>query len=282
MKNYIKLMRPKHYLKNGLIFLPLFFAVKIFYFDKLIACSLVFISFCLMASVVYIINDIKDKEKDKLHEIKKNRPIASGKVSIPNAIILAIILFCLSYALTVFATKSLISLSFIYILIYLLINILYSFGLKNIPLVDVTILVAGFLIRILCGASIADIALSNWFYLTIIFILFYMGLGKRRNEIMKSGSKSRSVLNYYSKEFLDKNMYMCLSIAIVFYSLWTVSMNNIYLPYTVVLVVMICMKYSMNIEKDNYGDPVDVIINDKILLVLVGITAITLMGIIYM
>lgn len=103
MKNYIKLMRPKHYLKNALIFAPLFFSGQVFNVEKIIPCIYIFISFCLTASVVYIINDIKDKEKDKLHEIKKNRPIASGKVSVSNAIILAIILFGLSYLFSVIA-----------------------------------------------------------------------------------------------------------------------------------------------------------------------------------
>ncbi len=287
MKKYIQLMRPWHYIKNFLIFFPLIFSGYFFDLKKLITCIIAFFSFSLITSVVYIINDIKDRDKDMLDDRKKNRPIASKKISVKSATILAIILFILSFILQVTATKSFFHTSAIYLLIYLIINLAYSFGLKNIPLLDVSILVLGFLIRVLYGASLFSIEVSNWLYLTIISLAFYLSLGKRRNEIMKSGSKTREVLKYYNKDFLDKNMYVCFALSIVFYSLWTVDSINVIktnnkLIFTVPLVILILMKYSMNIEAKSLGDPVEVVLNDKLLLSIILVYGFIVMGIIYL
>lgn len=286
MRNYIKLMRPKHYIKNFLIFFPLVFSGNFFQKELLVSCIMCFFAFCLSASIVYIINDIKDKEKDKLHEKKKNRPIASGKVSVKNAIVLAILLFFLSYFFQVLASNKLLDFSYLYILLYIILNIGYSLGLKNVPLLDVAILVSGFLIRVLYGASIVDVEISNWLYLTVISAAFYLGFGKRRNEIKKVGNKSREVLKYYNKDFLDKNMYMCLSLTIVFYALWTVDPINVVkasnmLVWTVPFIMLILMKYSMNIENDSFGDPVNVVLEDKVLIITIILYGITVMSLIY-
>lgn len=287
MKPYIQLMRPKHYIKNFLIFFPLVFSGNLFDLKLLFPTIIAFFAFSFAASIVYVINDIRDKEKDKLHEKKKNRPIASGKVSIKNAIFLALFLFILSFGCQFFATSHVAHMSYIYILVYIIINLAYSFGLKNVPLVDVTILVTGFLLRVLYGSAIIDVAISNWLYLTVISISFYFGLGKRRNEIMKSGKKSRPVLQYYNQQFLDKNMYMCLSLTVVFYALWTVDPSNVLktgnlLIWTVPMIILILMKYSMNVESDSFGDPVDVVLEDKILLGIILLYGMIVMGIVYL
>ena len=137
----------------------------------------------------------------------------------------------------------------------------------------------------LYGAFLIDVSISNWLYLAIISISFYMGLGKRRNELNKSSS-TRKVLEYYNEKFLDKNMYMCLALFIVFYALWcvdpvTVVKSHNLLIWTVPFVILICMKYSMNIESDSYGDPVDVIFSDKVLLAIGIIYAIIMFLIMY-
>lgn len=287
MKDYIKLMRVKHYIKNFLIFFPLVFNKSIFNGKLFFATLLAFFAFSLVASTIYIINDIRDKEKDKQHPKKKNRPIASGKVSVKGAIILAIILLIVSFLLQLVATRKVMHISYVYILIYMALNIAYSFGLKNIPIVDVLILASGFIIRVLYGASIVDIEVSNWLYLTILSLAFYLGLGKRRNEIKKAGSNSREVLKYYNEAFLDKNMYMCLSLTIVFYALWTVDSSTVMktgnmLIWTVPLIIVILMKYSINVENDSLGDPVDVVFEDKVLLGIILLFAIIMVGIIYL
>lgn len=283
--NYIKLMRPKHYMKNFLVFLPLLFSGNFFDKSNIITCLLGFVCFSFLASTIYIINDIRDKDKDKKHKTKCNRPIASGKISVKNAIIFDILLIIIIAFVCMFGKFNLLSICLV--ILYFIINLVYSFGAKNVPILDIVILVSGFFIRVLFGATLLNITVSNWLYLTVIAISFYLGLGKRRNEIIKSGAKSRKVLEYYNKDFLDKNMYMCLTMAIVFYSLWTtdsavVLKNNNLLIWTVPIVIIIAMKYSMNIEGNSDGDPVEVIMKDKILILLGLIYVISLFVILYL
>ena len=282
--NYLKLMRPKHYIKNFLIFLPLLFSGKLLNLSNILITLGGVICFSLMASSIYIINDIKDKDKDRKHKTKCNRPIASGKITVKNAIIFMFILLILVTVLVIVMNLSILSIGFF--ALYFILNLAYSLGLKNIPLIDIIILVSGFVIRVLFGASILSITVSNWLYLTVIAISFYLGLGKRRNEIMKTGSNTRKVLKYYTKEFLDKNMYMFLSMTIIFYSLWTtdvdiVSKSNNLLIWTVPLVIVICMRYSMDIEGESDGDPVEVIMHDKVIISLVFLYALSLITILY-
>ena len=294
MKKYLKLMRIKHYLKNILIFLPLIFGQALLDSNKLLMCVIGFISFCLMSSCVYIINDLKDVEKDKKHPIKCKRPIASGEISKRSSKILAVLLFAISLVLNIliyFLSNNIKTVIFSVLLelLYFIINICYSFGLKNYPIIDVVILVFGFVDRILYGSVLTDIAISKWLYLTVISGSFYMGFGKRRNEIIKQGDTSRDVLKRYPKEFLDKFMYVCVTLTIVFYSLWCVDENTIsrigngYVSATIPIIMVILMKYSLDIENDNsYGDPVDVVFHDKILIALIGVLALAILGILYL
>ncbi len=285
MKHYLKLMRLHHYIKNLLIFAALVCSGQFFDIDKIFSALAGFGAFCFVSSAVYIINDIRDKDKDKKHPTKCRRPIAFGKVSVKNAWIFAIILIVLAAVCNYFAfsvTSSLL------LLVYLGINLAYSFGLKNIPIVDIAILVSGFLIRIVFGAIVTDIVVSNWLYLTVIAVAFYFSLGKRRNELKQLGDgETRKVLKSYPLNFLDKGMSMCLTLANVFYALWSMDdntmahYNNKYLIFTVPIVLLITLKYSMTVEGDSDGDPVEVLIHDKVLLLLCGIYAATMFGILY-
>lgn len=277
-------MRPKHYIKNLLIFLPLVFSGLLLNMQNLKITFLGYLIFCFVASTIYIINDIKDKEKDSKHNMKKKRPIASGKVSVRAAIMEAILLLIISFFIIVATKISKTALLFLFV--YFVLNIGYSLGLKNVPLIDILILVSGFVIRVLFGASLLGIQVSNWLYLTILSVSFYMGLGKRRNEIDRSGIETRAVLKFYTKDFLDKNMYMFLCMAIIFYSLWTtdsaiVTISNNFLIYTIPLVIVICMKYSLDIEANSDGDPIEVIFKDKLLLVLGFILVVVMFLILY-
>ena len=264
---YLKLMRVKHYLKNFLIFLPIIFSKNLFNINILKKCINGFIVFCMISSVIYILNDLKDIEKDRNHPIKKERPLASGVVSKKTGITIMILLFVIVILLLII-NGLLLNKSNIFLLLYFIINILYSCGLKNVPLLDVTILSFGFVLRVLYGGSIASIPVSNWLFLTVMSISFYMALGKRKKELVKlKGTKTRNVLKYYTESFLEKNMYIFLTLAIVFYSLWsTLIINNDLFKYSIIFVILILMKYNLNIEKDSYGDPVDVVLGDKILI----------------
>lgn len=282
--SYIKLMRPHHYIKNILIFLPLVFSKNIGNVDMLLTTIIGAVAFSLMSSIVYILNDIMDVEADRKHEKKKNRPIASGAVHIKGAVILGIVLFIISILLNWYLKSSIIALCVFYG--YLLMNILYSVKLKHIAIVDIVILAFGFMLRVIYGATITGIAISDWLYITILAFSFYMGLGKRRNEYKKMGKDGREVLKYYNETFLTSNLYMCMGLGIVFYSLWCMDIGQaanglINIIWTVPLVIIICMKYSLDIEGDSLGDPVDVILSDKLLVGLVAIYGIIMFMALY-
>ena len=285
MKKYIKLMRIHHYVKNILVFAALACSGMLFDLEKFLSGLMGFVAFSMVCSVVYIINDIMDREKDRMHPTKCNRPIASGAVSVSNACWLAggLLLIALICNFFVFSQPATLLLG-----TYLILNLGYSMGLKNVPIVDVAILVSGFWIRVLYGALITGIHISNWLYLTIVMLAFFLALGKRRNELkrLKDG-ETRKVLKAYPIAFLDKMMYMCLSIAIVFYTLWTLTPETIasygeYLVYTVPIVVLIIMKYSMDIEGDSDGDPVEVLVHDKGLMALCLLYGLSMLAILYL
>ncbi len=280
---YAKMLRLKHYIKNLIIFLPLIFSKQLLDISLLTDAILAFFSFSFLSSFIYIMNDIKDIEKDKLHQTKRFRPIAAGRVTVKSAVITAVIMLLLSIGLNFLVYKSIFS--WIILFSYLVINIAYSLKLKNIPIVDVTILAIGFLLRATYGSSITGIDLSSWFYLTMVMGSFFLGFGKRRNELIREGTQKRDVLNLYNLNFLDKNMYMCLCLTLVFYSMWTLDLskinNNSYLIWTVPMVILIMLKYNLNIEQDSDGDPTEVILKDKILLFMVLLYAILMYFILY-
>lgn len=286
MKNYLKLLRIKHWLKNGLVLLPLFFGKSIFNLNKIFFVLIAFIIFSFISSVVYIINDINDIDADRNHPKKKNRPLASGKVSIKNAILVLILLMILSISLIIYLYNKTNNIFIILIpLLYLILNILYSTKLKHIPIIDVAILVSGFVLRVYYGGIASNIEISSWLYLMIMFGSFYLGFGKRRNEMKHNNT--RKVLKYYNKEFLDKNMYVSLGLSIISYSLWCVdpltklNISSNYLVLTIPLVMMIFQKYSLIIEGDSDGDPIEVILNDRLLISLITAYIIVMIFIIY-
>lgn len=286
MKPYLKLMRVPHYIKNLLVFAALACSGQLFEPKKLASGFAAFLAFCMVSSVVYIVNDICDKEKDRNHPTKCKRPIAAGTVSVKRAWGLAMILLliaavwnCLAFHVT----------STLLLALYLILNLAYSFGLKNVPIVDVAILVAGFLIRILYGAFVTEIAISNWLYLTVIALAFYFALSKRRNELKQiGGGDTRQVLQAYPVNFLDKNAGMCLTLANVFYALWSMDEKTMllydteYLIFTVPIVLLITMKYSLDIEGESDGDPVEVLLHDKVLLILCAVYLAVMFVILYL
>lgn len=288
VSDIIRLMRPRHYIKNLLVFVSIAFERTLFDGRTFLKVFCGFLAFSLLTSVVYIINDIRDAEADRQHELKRLRPIASGAIPVPAAVITAVVLLIASLLLNARVSASL-SNTLLIMLAYLTVNIGYSLGLKNVPLLDVVLLAAGFLLRVLYGAALINSNVSAWVYLTVISLSFYLGLGKRRNELKKAAGKeiTRKVLAFYSYDFLDKFMYLCLSCAVIFYALWSADAKIIEkygtdkLVWTVPLVIVLLMKYSADIESDSYGDPVDVITHDRILLVLSAVFCLVMFLLLY-
>lgn len=287
VRDLLRLMRPRHYIKNLLIFVSITFDRNLFTPCVLRRALLGFAAFCLLASAVYVLNDIRDVQADRLHEVKRHRPIASGAVSIPAAWGLTALLLAaaLSIQLAAFGNQGN---SLLLMLAYFAVNLGYSLGLKHVPFLDIVLLVSGFVLRVVYGAAVVGSSTSAWVYLTVFSLSFYLGLGKRRNELTRTKGGTRKVLQYYSYEFLDKFMYLCLTLAITFYALWSADgevagkYGTDKLIWTVPLVIIILMKYSADIESSSYGDPVDVVLHDKALLLLVALFGAVMVGLIYL
>ena len=286
MRHYIRLIRPIHWIKNLLILLPLLCSGQFLQQDRLIPGILAFFAFSLLASSIYIINDVRDRDNDRKNPSKCTRPIASGAVSVPSALTLFGFMLVLALVCGIFANKTQ-ALCWTVFLLYFFLNLVYSFGGKNVPLLDISILVSGFLLRVVYGGIVTGIPLSHWLCLTVTAASFYLSLGKRRGELLKNPDNPRPVLRYYSRDFLEKNMYMSVALAIVFYALWTVDASSVSrfgttaLVWTVPLVILIFMRYSLIVEDKTDGDPVEVILHDIPLLLLALLLGLIVIGLIY-
>ena len=281
--NYIKLLRIKHWIKNLLLFLPIVCSGALFKWEIVVTVLCGVAAFCCLASAVYIINDICDKEKDCLHEKKKYRPIASEVVSVKEGIVVAIFLLVLALVFHSLAAGLQMSALIMFIL-YFVINLGYSVGgLKKVPLLDIVLLASGFLIRVMYGAEIADLQISTWLYLVIVTGAFYLGFGERRNELYVTNI-TRDVLKEYTVGYLDRCMMCAQTLSITFYALWCLEKGKNSLSgfiWTVPVLMIAFFIYGLDIEKNSDGDPVNVILKDKRLIAVVGVFVITLLMLLY-
>ncbi len=215
----IKVLRPSHWVKNLSLFAALLFSQNLF--DPILFNRVVwaFIAFCLAASATYIFNDLLDAKRDRLHPIKKDRPIASGKLSIPVAIVMLVVLVISS----LFLARSLSYFFYILLLTYLILQACYSTFLKKLPVVDIIVIATGFVIRIYSGAFVIDAHLSVWFLLCVISVALFLASGKRRAELGALGAEAgtRQSLSKYPRELLDSYVTMFGSAAWMSWALFT-------------------------------------------------------------
>lgn len=286
MGKYFRLLRVKHYIKNFLIFLPAFLTRNLLDVSIMTRLMTGFLIYSFAASVVYIVNDLRDAEKDRAHPTKCRRPIAAGEVSTHQAVTAIVCLLVLMAALSVghdaFPRMLLLP------TVYLVLNLGYSFGLKNVPLLDVFILMLGYLLRLEYGGWLAGCGVSKWMFLTMMFVAFFLGFGKRRGELLAYGTSSRESLKQYSADFLEKGMYTSLTAAIVFYALMCADTNTVVARYgadllwSVPFVALISFRYMMLIEGGRSdGDPVSVVLSDKILVLLCAAFSLVLLILLY-
>ena len=279
MRDLIRLLRPKHCVKNILVLLPLVFSGRLLEPFLLGRTACAFVAFCALASLVYIVNDIRDVERDRQHPTKCRRPIASGAVSVKQAQGVAVALAAVLLGLALWCRFS--WESWLCLGTYFVLNLGYSLGLKDVPILDLAILVSGFLLRVLFGAAVTGIAVSGWLYLTVTALSFYLGLSKRRGELRTARGSGRLVLRFYSDAFLSQNMQMCLTLAVVFYALWTVD-RDLTLVWTVPLMLCLCLKYSLVVEGSSDGDPVEVLYQDRGLLLSGAAFAVLTLALLYL
>jgi len=270
IKDHIALMRPKQYLKNCFVFAPLFFAMPIDHPELLIRSLLAFLVFSITASAVYILNDYGDIETDRLHPKKKFRPLAAGKVSGISALFLSAGLLLTSVAICLaFLNTQVLAL----ILLYLVINVIYTLKLKHISLIDIFIISTGFVIRLFVGSYASGLDLSYSIILMTFLLSLFLAFAKRRDDVlilMETGHKMRKNISGYNLEFIDSAMSMVSSIILVAYIMYTISpeiiakhhTDKLYL--TSVFVILGILRYKqITLINKNSGVPTEILMKDK-------------------
>ena len=262
-------MRPHQYIKNIFIFLPLFFALKITDTALLSNDIIAFIAFSLTASAIYTLNDYHDIEEDREHPKKKSRPLASGAISKSQAIVIMGVLGVAGFALM--ATLSLKAVGIL--AAYVIMNIAYSFYLKHVAILDVTIIAIGFVLRLFIGSAVTGIPLSMWIVIMTFLLALFMALAKRRDDVLiylDTGKKMRKVIDGYNLQFLDTAMAIMASVVIVAYTIYTTSsevvarVNSEYLYLTALFVILGIMRYLQVafVLKDS-GSPTKIVLKDR-------------------
>jgi decaprenyl-phosphate phosphoribosyltransferase len=265
----LKLMRVHQYSKNLFVFLPLFFSGHFIYGTELWRVSVGFLLFSFAASAVYIINDIHDVEEDRLHPVKKYRPLASGVISISKALYFASLMLAVSLIGSVFLAPRFAGI----LLIYFLLNIGYSLKFKTIPLLDVTIIAIGFVLRVVSGGIIADVLISKWIVLMTFLLALLLAVGKRRDDVLifqESGKQLRKAIKGYNIAFINFAIVFLASITLVCYIMYTVSAEVIqrlqseYVYLTSIFVILGLLRYMQLVFVENdSGFPAQILLRDR-------------------
>jgi 4-hydroxybenzoate polyprenyltransferase len=286
----IKVARPTHWVKNLSIFAAIFLTGYIFDKNSLENTVWAFVAFCFTTSATYIINDIFDRKSDRLHPVKKDRPIASGILPIPFAIVEAIIFIMAAIEITFAAHLNPIVLSII--IIYILLQFFYSLGLKNIAIVDIVLIAASFVLRVYAGAFVINAHLSVWFLLCVISVALFLASGKRRaelNVIQNTEGLTRKSLGGYQKDLLNSFVTMFGNASWMSWSLFTffespkaslpfwmvlaelskTTTINKLLMFTIPVTIFGIMRYESLIFQGKSETPEKLLLTDKALLIAV-------------
>jgi len=276
IESFIDIARPYQYIKNAFVFLPIFFANKIQDLGADILTFWAFVAFCLAASSVYILNDLQDLEEDRAHPRKKNRPLASGALSVMQAV--SFMAFLLGAAILISLTL-LPGTFFLVIAAYLLLNTLYSFSLKHFAILDIVCIGVGFVLRVFGGGIAANVEVSHWIILMTFLLALFLALAKRRDDLLILSANSGNVrksLDGYSLEFVSAAMVIMASVVIVSYILYTVSsevilkhrVNNLYL--TSIWVVIGLLRYlQLALVEQRTGSPTLIVLKDRFIQVVI-------------
>jgi 4-hydroxybenzoate polyprenyltransferase len=269
MRDILRLVRPSQWTKNLVVFAAPVFANRIFELPVLIRSLMAFVTFCLASSVVYILNDWRDREADRLHPAKKNRPLASGVVSPSQAFAIAVLLMAVVVLLVALLRRRF----FILVLAYFVMNLGYSFYFKKMVILDILLISIGFILRAISGGIAIDVEISSWLLLCTFFLSLFLILSKRRNEIVSLGDQAvphRKILADYSVNLLDQMIAIVTGLTIIAYSLYTLSPTTVQhfgtenLVYTVPFVVYGLFKYLHIVyKKDLGGKPEEILLRDR-------------------
>jgi decaprenyl-phosphate phosphoribosyltransferase len=268
---FIKLIRVNNWIKNLFVFFPILFSANLDSGALFLNSTLAFLAFCFTSSFVYIINDIKDLEQDRSHPVKRNRPIASGKISIPAALGVAAAMVTAGFSIMLSLSAELVYL----LLFYVLLNVAYSFYFKHISIIDCICVSIGFVLRIEAGCLAIDVPPSSWILAVTFFLALYLAFSKRKSELMLldniTGSH-RKALEGYTLKLLDIYIFICATISLSAYLLYSFDphvitvFGNDNLKYSVVFVVTGFFRYFQIIETRTHegeGDPTTLTLKDR-------------------
>jgi len=267
--NYINLLRVKQWAKNLFLFIPLFFAGDLFDINKILLSSLGFLAFSFVASSIYILNDYRDIEADRIHPEKSKRPLASGAVQKSTAIIIlficAIIGFGLAYSINI---------KFLFIVcLYFIMNLAYSFGLKHISILDILIIAVGFVLRVKAGGAVTEIYVTQWLTIMVFLLALFMAIAKRRDDLLlaqRMHKEVRKSAKSYNLDFVSACLALISAVAIVAYIMYTISPEVINrlgthrLYYTSLFVIAGIFRYlQLAYVQNDTGAPTEVLYKDK-------------------
>jgi 4-hydroxybenzoate polyprenyltransferase len=273
-----KQLRPRQWVKNFLVFAALLFSLQLSNYDAILLSLFGFITFSFTASSIYILNDFKDIEADRHHPTKKNRPMASGLLKPSLAITVGSILLGASLISTFIINKQ----YFLILIIYFITNVLYSYYLKHVVIIDIMIIALGFVLRAIGGAVIINVPFTPWFLLCTMLLSLFLAIGKRRHELtlaLESDSSHRKVLDDYSLPLLDQLISIVSAATIVSYAVFTFTAGDtVHLMWTIPFVIYGIFRYLylIHIEKRG-GAPEKVLFEDRHILITVVLYAISVL-----
>lgn len=270
VKEIIELARPKHWIKNAVVIFPLFFGLRMCEPCAWGSVMLAAAAFCFVSSFAYIINDIKDAGSDRLHPIKKTRPLASGRVSISSAAGWAVVLLAVGVVLGFVVSLFLL----LIIVVYAFLQLGYTFYFKRIVLIDVICISLGFVLRAVAGAVAIKVAISPWLFICMFTFCLFVGFCKRYNELVTIGDidtarDHRNTLLEYTPELLTHLITISAGIAVVAFLLYGVNDRTVehfgtnYFIYTLPIVIYGVFRFAMLSMKGSYTDPTDLILRDR-------------------
>lgn len=290
IKNYMKILRPKQWMKNFFVMLPLFFGGELFNGKALLAGTITFLAYSFAASSIYCFNDIHDVDDDRRHPVKCLRPIASGAVSISVAYVLMFICFALSMLSMFFLPDYALQTGGI-LLLYWLLNLAYCARLKQYAIIDVCIVAFGFVLRLLAGGFATHIPLSKWIVLMTFLITLFMSFAKRRDDVIRmerTGEAPRKNTIRYNLTFINQAITITASVTLVCYIMYTVSPEVIqnfqtdYLYLTTIFVLVGLLRYiQLTVVDQKSGDPTKVLLKDRFTQLVVVAWLLTFLLIIY-
>ena len=266
MPPILTLLRPKQWIKNGFVCAPLFFSLQFLHSSAWIHALLATAAFTLTSCIVYVVNDIADRKQDRMHPKKQHRPIASGAISVRGACLIILVLAAILALILPLLPRE----ASYFIAAYFTLNMLYSFGLKQIAIIDVLIIASGFVLRVLVGGAVIDVPLSSWIILATFLLTLFLGFGKRRHELSVDGYKTaRKSLSGYSEPLLDSYINMSCASAFLTYAIYCVEtaekLAKPELVYTVAFVAFGLFRYlrALYIDKEG-GSPEHILYKDAL------------------